>query len=428
MINKFKPKTEFSRNVLTLMTGTTIAQAIPIAISPILTRLYTPEDFGILGLFIAIVAVFGTIINGKYELALMLPTKDEDSINILALGLIISFLLSLILFIMILIFHAYFTELIDNRHIEYWLYFIPLSTLLIGFYNMLSYYNTRKKYYKDISRATIIKSIVMSIIQLIIGFIKSGETGLITGEIISRLFANMRLLNNIIKDKILISKVNIKKMLLLGNKYKEFPIYNLPSSLADVLTLQLPFIFIPKIYDLIISGYFVLVQNIISIPSALIGKSISQVFFQNMTYNKNNNLECLVILENTVKKLFYISLPISICIYLFSPFVFGIIFGEKWTIAGEIAQYFSFIFFVRFVVSPVSSSFSVTMELKLLAKWQYLYLFSSIILFLFVMEYKIDLFEFLFIFVIYEVVLYLIYLYLIFKSVEKMDKLVRKRF
>ena len=47
MLDKLKPKSEFSRNVLTLMTGTTIAQAIPIAISPILTRIYTPEDFGV---------------------------------------------------------------------------------------------------------------------------------------------------------------------------------------------------------------------------------------------------------------------------------------------------------------------------------------------------------------------------------------------
>ncbi len=76
-----KPRSEFSRNVLTLMTGTTIAQAIPIAISPILTRIYTPEDFGMLALFIAITAIFGSIANGRYELATMLPKKDRYGIG-----------------------------------------------------------------------------------------------------------------------------------------------------------------------------------------------------------------------------------------------------------------------------------------------------------------------------------------------------------
>ncbi len=71
MINKLKPKSEFSRNVLTLMAGTTIAQAIPIGISPILTRLYTPSDFGVYALFLSIATIFGSIANGRYELKII---------------------------------------------------------------------------------------------------------------------------------------------------------------------------------------------------------------------------------------------------------------------------------------------------------------------------------------------------------------------
>ena len=88
MIQRLRPKSEFSRDVLTLMTGSTIAQAIPIAITPILTRLYMPEDFGVLALFVAVTAILGSIANGCYEFAIMLPEQDEDSINIAALGLL----------------------------------------------------------------------------------------------------------------------------------------------------------------------------------------------------------------------------------------------------------------------------------------------------------------------------------------------------
>jgi len=110
-----KPKAEFTRNVLTLMTGTTIAQAIPIAISPILTRIYTPEDFGILALFMAVSSIFGSIANGRYELAIMLPKKDEDAINIFALGFIINSVLSFLLLLTVLIFHDYLVELLNNK-------------------------------------------------------------------------------------------------------------------------------------------------------------------------------------------------------------------------------------------------------------------------------------------------------------------------
>ena len=115
------------------MTGTTIAQAIPIAISPILTRIYTPEDFGVFALFIAITAILGTVANGRYELAIMLPKKDEDAINIFALGFIITCFISLILLILVVIFNDYFTKLLGNEEISFWLYFVPITVFLVDF-------------------------------------------------------------------------------------------------------------------------------------------------------------------------------------------------------------------------------------------------------------------------------------------------------
>ena len=211
MLKRFKPKSEFNRNILTLMTGTTIAQAIPIAISPILTRIYTPEDFGIFAIFLAITLIIGSIANGRYELAIMIPKKDEDAINIFALGFIITTSISLLLLVLVLIFQKYFIFLLKNEEIGVWLYFVPISVFFFGIFNILNYFNNRKKNYKDISNANILKSIVAAIIQLSIGFIQQGATGLISGQIISQFFANTKLLKNIIKDKVLISKITKKK-------------------------------------------------------------------------------------------------------------------------------------------------------------------------------------------------------------------------
>ena len=143
------------------MTGSTIANAIPVAISPILTRIYSPEDFGLLALFVAITTIFGTIVNGRYELAIMLPKKDEDAINIVALGFVIMSLITLILFMIVIIFNEKIVHLLNNKDIGTWLYIVPLSIFFIGLFNLLNYFNNRKKYYKDIARANIIKSITM---------------------------------------------------------------------------------------------------------------------------------------------------------------------------------------------------------------------------------------------------------------------------
>lgn len=417
------PKSEFSRNVLTLMTGTTIAQAIPIAISPILTRIYTPEDFGILALFVAVTAIFGSIANGRYELAIMLPRKDEDAINIFALGFIIVSCLALVLLVLAIVFNDYFTKLLGHDEIGFWLYFVPLVVFFTGLWNILNYFNNRRKNYKDLRNATIIKSIILATIQLSVGFLKSGVTGLISGQIISQLFANTKLLKNIIRDKLLISKISRIRMLALLKKYKKFPMYSLPSTLADTVSQQLPYIVMPTVFSLMIGGYFSFAKKIINLPSSLISSSISQVFYQSMVNAKNERYRLEILLFRTLKKLALIALPAALFLYFSTPYIFPFVFGENWTIAGEIAQYLSLIFFITFIVSPLSISFSVTMELEKIALWQYLYLVTTCLLFLFFMLSEYDFITFLMSFVIHEYILYTIYLYMIIQTVKRYDNL-----
>ena len=136
---------EFNRNVVTVMTGTTIAQAIPIAIMPILTRLYTPEEFGIFALYVAIASIFGVIATARYELAIMLPKKDSEAANLFNLSIIITFIISLFTLLFVLIFHQPLINLIGNPEIGKWLYFIPLTVLFTGLYQTLNYWSSRKK-------------------------------------------------------------------------------------------------------------------------------------------------------------------------------------------------------------------------------------------------------------------------------------------
>ena len=131
MNNRFQKQSEFSQNVLTLMTGSTLSQAIPIAISPILTRIYTPEDFGLYAVYLAIITILGTIVSGRYELAIMLPKKDEDAINIFALGLVITICLTVVTTILVITFNDYIGNLSNNQKMKYWLYIVPVSVFLM---------------------------------------------------------------------------------------------------------------------------------------------------------------------------------------------------------------------------------------------------------------------------------------------------------
>ncbi len=354
MIKLFKPKSEFSRNVLTLMTGTTIAQAIPIGISPILTRIYSPEDFGLFALFLAITNIIGSVANGRYELAIMLPKKDEDAINTAALGFSISSILSLLILILVVIFNDFFVYLIGNEEIGFWLYFFPITVFLLGLWNVLNYYNNRKKKYKDLRNAHIIRSIVLASTHLIIGFLKSGVTGLISGEILSKVFANTRLLKNILKNKLLISKITKGKMVSMAKRYKNFPMISLPSSFANELYANLFSVLLSSLYNVTLLGHYYMAQRILGLPSALLGVSIGQVFFQSAVKEKEKTGQARVIFKSTVKKLFLIALPFFAALFFIVEDLFAFVFGENWRVAGTYSQILIPIFFVRLISMPVS--------------------------------------------------------------------------
>jgi len=358
VFNKLKPKSEFSRNILTLMTGTTIAQAIPISISPILTRIYTPEDFGVFALYASITMIFGVVVTGRYELALMLPEKDEDAINIFALGFILTVLISLVLLVIVLIFNENIVRLLKNSEIEIWLYFAPISVFLIGMFNLLNYFNNRKKHYKDIAKATVIKSIILSIIQLTIGFIKTGAAGLVTGQIISQIFSNIKLAKNIYKDKKLISSINKEDMLKLGKRYIKFPKFSMLAELINSLSYNLLTILISLFFSIKVLGYYSLVYKILSLPSSLIGNSISQVYYQEASKELRNSYKIIISFNHVFLKLL-VSIPIFIVLYFIIEDAFIIVFGNDWSESGIYAKILLPLFFIRFISSALSSTMSL---------------------------------------------------------------------
>jgi len=204
-------KDEFNRNVLTLVSGTAIAQAIPILITPILTRLYTPTDFGALALFTAIVSIVSVVSCGRYELAIMLPERDEDAINLAAVAFIFNIFISLIFLIFIFLCGNWLLKITKAEVLKGWIYLAPLMVFLMGIFNILNYVNNRFKFYKNIAKAKVYKSIAMAVAQLSLGVLKTGYVGLISGQVVAQFTANWGLFKNIY-EKDLLKEINRERM------------------------------------------------------------------------------------------------------------------------------------------------------------------------------------------------------------------------
>jgi O-antigen/teichoic acid export membrane protein len=365
------------------MTGTTIAQAIPIAISPILTRIYTPEDFGVFALYMAIASIIAVVATGRYELAIMLPKKDEDAINIVALSIIISFFVSLVSLMIVFIFNAQITHLLGNPEISDWLYFIPMTVLLTGIYQSFNYWSNRKKQYKRLATSRVIQSGTTATTNLGMGFNGFGSSGLILGGVLGQAVATAILGKLIWKeDNHRLNQLKKLKIFALIKKHKKLPIFNLPNAIIDGFRLSGISILIAKFFTTATLGQFSLAWKMVQTPMSLIGGSLSQVFFQKVSSSKKSDLHRIVI--KFILQASIVAAPIFLLIYFFAVDIFLFVFGENWKLAGEAASVMTPWLFLNFMSSPMANIFIVLnkQEVVLLVSVIYMILPISLLVFL----------------------------------------------
>jgi len=402
-------KTEFSRNVITLMTGTAIAQAIPVAVSPILTRLYSPQDFGVFAVYFSVSSILSVIATGRYEQVVMLPQDDEDAADVVVLSLIVATLFSLILLAIVAVWNTPITALLGNPEISRWLYLIPFSVLSMGAYNTFNYWLNRKKRFNSMSTNRIMQGSITASGQLALGYGGAGSAGLI-GAFVAGWLPAIFFAAKTYDYKAY--PFRLSSIIAHAKLYRDYPGVSAPGALLDCASVQAPVFFLTRGYEAATVGFFSLAMRAVSAPSSIISASIGQVYFQKISVLVYNNPgEILSEIFRTVKKLAAIAVVIFLPFIFLGSEIFGFVFGEKWRIAGEYVKIISPALLIRFIVSPLSTIFLATGNVRLGTLWQVLYFISTIIVLTALQGKNIG--TFLTGFVINEIIMYLLYFYLI---------------
>jgi len=354
-VKRFIPKSEFGRNVVTLMTGTVIAQAIPIAISPILTRLYSPEEFGLFALYMGLAAILSVIVTGRYDQAIMLPVDDDEAANLVVLSVAITVIISLLVLLLIFLTSSNIASALEKPEIEAWLFLLPVTIFLTGIYQTLNYWNNRKKQYKTLAKNRIYQSTTMSIAHIGGGFISGSGIFLIFGDLIGKFTSAFFLaLNTFKKDSSSFIDIRKDKQISLAKRYKKFPIFDTGAALANVSSYQIQNILFPIFYGLSSAGFYFLVLRVLQAPLSLISASLTDVYKQKLTDPKTTKDDLKRYYKKMFVFLFSIGLPLLVVFMLIGEELFSLAFGSEWRIAGEYAIILAPMFFIRFIASPLS--------------------------------------------------------------------------
>jgi O-antigen/teichoic acid export membrane protein len=350
-IKRFIPAGEFKKNVMVLLTGTVIAQAIPIAISPILTRLFSPEDFGLLAFYMAICSIMAVAAGGRYDLAIIEPKEEKEAKHLVVGSLILTFIFSLFIFIVILLFNKQITVLLRNPEISNWLYFVPVSIMLISVYSIFTYWLNRQGRYKDMSINRVTSSGSTTLMNLALGVSKLKIGSLLIGYIFGQLITVVLLIKKIMKDGF---SYNKKEMIVVLKKYNHYPKYLIASTFAGEASAQVPIILLSSFFGVSISGFFSLANRVIVLPLTIIGNAIGEVYRKQATNEFNENGNCLRLYLKTIASLAIVGFLPLIVLLFFSEPLFAFVFGEKWRAAGTFASYLSFVIFFQLVSTPTS--------------------------------------------------------------------------
>ena len=370
-MRRLLPQSAYARNVLTLMTGTSLAQAIPIAISPILTRLYSPEEFGLFALYMAVAMIASVLVTGRYELAILLPRQDRDALHITALAMVLSMLISAVLLLIVLFFSQSMAALLGDAALAPWLYWVPASTLLLGVYQSLNYWSNRKAQYKRLAISRTVQSTSVALAQMGGGYGGRGVAGLVGGQVAGQVLATSVLAYLIWhEDFRQIRSLKLARGLALAKKYINFPKYLIIAHGFNTASGQMPVLLLSALFSTTVAGFFTLTQRVMVAPMSLVAGALGDVFRQEASQAYMHQGNCEEIYKKTFKRLLLISVVPFAFFFLVAPELFSLIFGAQWRVAGEYGRILTPKFFFDFVVGPLSAMFMIAEKQRLDLIWQ----------------------------------------------------------
>lgn len=348
-------KGDFFKNSFTIFTGTTISQIIPFIIAPIISRFFSPSDFGMLALFSTTALLFSNISTLQYEAAIMLPKDNKDAINIVALSVIITFILSFILLIIVILFNQPIVKIMNNVHMKYWLYLLPVSVFFAGIYRSFNMYASRMKKFKRVATRNVIQTSVNSGSRLVTGGLGYTNGSLILSSLLGQLFSSGFLVYKSFKNnEIDLREINIKAMLRNAKEYQDFPKYRSWMGFLNMMNETSVRYIISNFYRATTLGLYSFSMGLMQRPTQLIGQAISQVFFQKTAEFKAKGKSNWRVYRATILSLIFIGLLIYTPFLLYGGVIFSFVFGKEWHLAGTYTQFLIPWFFIKFVFTPIS--------------------------------------------------------------------------
>jgi len=368
----------FLKNVSIMLTGSGVGQLVSVLLSPILTRLYSPQQFGILSVYTAILVILVVLASLRYELALTLVASEEEAMNLAAVCFCVLMATTAVIGVAAFAFPEDLLESLWPTPINYYRMAAYRGLFIIGFlwlgaYYIALYLATRQEAFRAIARTRIYQGVTGPLAQIGLGVVGAGAPGLLIGSILGQSAGTVGLLYGQIGTRLtMLRAVSWKKMAVLARRYRRFPLVASWAALIDTVGgNQLLYLLVSIEYSARIAGFIFLAERIVARPLSLIGTSILQVFVGEAGRMVSTDPAKLrarffqVTSRQACLALAWIVLANLAALALFST-----VFGADWGDAVVYLQAMSLAYLAQAIVLPVFHTLQILERQTLAACWE----------------------------------------------------------
>ncbi|MDX1445046.1 lipopolysaccharide biosynthesis protein [Lishizhenia sp.] len=353
MLKRINLKSELVKSVVLLTSGTVLAQLINMLLTPVITRLFSPDELGELGYFVRWATFVSSVASARYELAISLPKSHAHGFQIFRIALQIS---SLTLLLVLVGGGTYYLFSGMDGYTLFFVVSLVLACFGIIFRMIGTNWAIKTKSFKRISASKITEALGVTGFKIFAGLMNWGVVGLIIATVLGIFASAILFVINFFKErKNPDYKSSKAKRFVLMREYVDFPKVNLPHIIIDTGKDLLMAYLIVELFDKATFGSYDHSFRMLRVPLMFIGASIGQVFFQRASESFAAKKEIYPLLKRTTILLTLLSLVPFGLVFVFGEQMFFWVFGEEWGESGKIAEAIAPWLMINFIASPIST-------------------------------------------------------------------------
>lgn len=358
------------KNVGLLAAGTAVAQLVSFGVSPLLSRIYGPAEFGLLGVFVGIAAVAGVIVSLRLDLAVVVPEDDQDAKDVLVVGMLAVAAVTALTTVLIVLLGGALANALGEPDLAPLLAFLPLYLGATGVYQMFNYWSTRNSRFAPLAIVEAGRSVIVAALQVGLGLLGWGVRGLVFGQVTGPIVLALGVgtLTARRDAGLLRRKVSLNKAKEVVGRFSNFIIYGTPQALVNSLNQSLPALVLTVTFDAGIAGLYLMAHRLIAAPISLLGRSTRQVIYPQLSRALAEGTAFPSAVRTSALLAAIVVVPVLVVI-LAGPSLFAWLLGAQWRPAGEFARFLVIWLAVGFVNIP-SVSLIPLLEMQ---RWHALY-------------------------------------------------------